>query len=218
MKIRWLGHACFGITSETGLKIITDPYEPGFRNIIGYGPIDESADIVTVSHGHGDHNHVLSVSGNPVVVDTAGITTVRGTEFKGIATYRDRVRGAERGPNTIFLFRVDGILLAHLGDLGHPLSSEQAGELAGAEVLLAPTGGPAATLELAEMIDLWEKLKPRIVIPMHFRTVKCSFPKYGAEDLLRLRPSAKMVGASEVSLARDKLPVPTQILVLNPAR
>jgi L-ascorbate metabolism protein UlaG (beta-lactamase superfamily) len=218
MKIRWMGHACFCITSETGLKIITDPYESGFRNMIGYGPINESADIVTVSHEHGDHNHVLAVSGNPVVVNAAGMTTVRGTEFKGIAVYHDRVKGAERGPNTIFVFRVDGVLLAHLGDLGHPLSSEQAGELEGTEVLFAPVGGPAATLELAEVIDLWERLKPRIVIPMHFRTAKCSFPRYSAEDLLRLRPSAKMVGASEVSLAKDRLPVPTQILVLNPSR
>jgi L-ascorbate metabolism protein UlaG (beta-lactamase superfamily) len=218
MKIRWIGHACFCITSETGQKIITDPYESGFRNIIGYGPVNESADIVTVSHGHGDHNHVSAVSGNLVVVNTVGTTTVEGVEFKGIATYHDRVKGAERGPNTIFMFRVDSICLTHLGDLGHPLSAEQARELEGTEVLLAPIGGPAATLELMEIVDLWEKLKPGIVIPMHFRTAKCSFPKYSAEDLLRLRSSAKMVGASEVSLTKDGLPAPTQILVLNPSR
>jgi L-ascorbate metabolism protein UlaG (beta-lactamase superfamily) len=216
MKIKWLGHACFSLTSQTGLKLITDPYESGFRNILNYGPIKESADIVTVSHEHGDHNCVSAVAGNPAVVKGSGITRVKGIEFKGIAVYHDQVKGAERGPNTIFVFELDGIRLAHLGDLGHPLAPEQRRELENTEVLFAPTGGPMATLELQEVIDLWASLKPGIVIPMHFKTAKCAFPKYGAEDLIRLRPDAKRVGASEVSLTKEQLPTATQILVLDP--
>ena len=218
MKIEWIGHACFCITSQAGVKIITDPYESGFRDIINYGPVSESADVVTVSHEHGDHNHVSAVSGSPVVVNTPGITNLKGLEFKGIAVYHDRVKGKERGPNTIFVFEVDGIRLAHLGDLGHPLSPEQLGELEGTEVLFAPTGGPAATLELQEVIDLWESLKPPVVIPMHFRTAKCSFPKYNADDLISLKPSAKKMGASEISLSKEGLSAPAQILILEPSR
>jgi L-ascorbate metabolism protein UlaG (beta-lactamase superfamily) len=216
MKIEWIGHACFRLTSQTGLRLITDPYQSGFRNIVNYGPIKESADIVTVSHEHGDHNYVSAVAGSPTVVKGSGITRVKGIEFKGIAVYHDRAKGAERGPNIIFLFEVDGIRFAHLGDLGHPLLPEQLRELESTEVLFAPIGGPAATLELQEVIDLWESLKPGIVIPMHFRTAKCVFPKYGVDDLIRLRPGAKRVGASEVSLAKERLPSSTQILILEP--
>jgi len=218
MKIEWIGHACFCITSETGLKIITDPYESGFRDIIAYGPVSESADIVTVSHEHGDHNDVSAISGNVTVVKGPGMTSARGVDFRGIATYHDRVQGAERGPNTIFAFEVDGIRLAHLGDLGHPLSNEQLGELESTQVLFAPTGGPAATLELTEVVELWEKLNPQVVLPMHFRTEKCSFPRYAAEDLVNLRPAASRVGASDISLSKDELPASTQVLILEPSR
>lgn len=218
MKIEWIGHACFCITSQTGLKVIMDPYESGFRDIIKYRPVEKSGDIVTVSHDHGDHNYVSSVSRNPVVLKDPGIKSVNGIEFKGIAAYHDRVKGAKRGPNTIFTFDMEGIRLAHLGDLGHPLSSEQLKELEGTEVLFAPTGGPAATLELLEVIDLWERLKPRIVIPMHFNTAQCVFPKYSAEDLTRLRPATKRTGTSELSLAKDGLPGSTQILILDHLR
>jgi L-ascorbate metabolism protein UlaG (beta-lactamase superfamily) len=218
VKIEWIGHACFCITSQAGLKILTDPYETGFRDIINYGPVNESADIVTVSHEHGDHNHVAAVSGDPTVVKATGVTSVKGVDFKGIAVYHDRVQGTERGPNTIFTFEVDGIRLTHLGDLGHPLSAEQMGELAGTQVLFAPTGGPAATLELEEVIDLWERLKPAVVIPMHFRTERCSFPKYSADDLVKMRPAAKKAGASEISILKDELPEAIEIVILEPSR
>ncbi|MFC1989072.1 MBL fold metallo-hydrolase [Chloroflexota bacterium] len=218
MKITWIGHSCFCMTSETGLKIVTDPYAPGYHDIISYGPVNESADIVTLSHEHGDHNDISAVSGNPTVVKAAGVTSAKGIEFRGLAVYHDRVKGAERGPNTIFTFEMDGIRLSHLGDLGHPLSPEQLEELKDTEVLLAPTGGPRATLELQEVIDLWEKLRPSIVIPMHFKTAKCAFPKYDIGDLIRLRSDAKRIGASDVSLSKDRLPAPIQILILDHSR
>jgi len=57
MKIKWLGHACFLITADSGLKIVTDPYEADFRSIINYGPVKELPNIVTISHQRGDHNY-----------------------------------------------------------------------------------------------------------------------------------------------------------------
>ena len=94
MKIKWLGHACFVLTSDTGMKIITDPYVTG--SSLSYGEIEESADIVNVSHEHGDHNNVAAVRGNPGVVRGAGTVEVEGIKFKGIPTYHDDV-GGERG-------------------------------------------------------------------------------------------------------------------------
>ncbi len=116
MKIKWLGHASFLITSDSGIKIITDPYETGGG--LSYGEIKESADIVTVSHDHFDHNNVAAVPGNPQVVK--GTAEVKGIEFKGISTYHDEAKGGQRGKNTILCFEVDGIRVCHLGDLGHP--------------------------------------------------------------------------------------------------
>ena len=216
MKTKWLGHACFLITSESGLKIITDPYEAGFRGIINYGPVRESADIVTISHQHGDHNYTGDLEGSPEIVQGAGRHLVKGIEFVGIPCYHDRVSGQERGDNTIFCFTVDNIRVCHCGDLGHPLDDSALGFLGHVDVLLIPTGGPAATLELDEAVALWEKLKPGAIIPMHFRNQKCNFPKYGVEDLVKLEPRAIRAGKSEAEFTADQLPV-GQILILDPA-
>lgn len=218
MRIEWIGHACFLITSDAGLSIVTDPYETGFRDIINYDPVNISSDIVTVSHEHGDHNHVQAVSGKPEVVRGTGIQTVKGIQFSGIPSYHDEVQGAQRGPNTIFSFEVDGIRVVHLGDLGHALSPETLAELKGTDVLLAPTGGPGATMELQEAIDLWESLEPPVVVPMHFKTPKCTFPKYSAEDLINLRPASRKTGVSYIALTKGELPPPTEILILDCSR
>lgn len=122
MKIKWLGHASFLVTSEEGKKIITDPYS--IAGGISYSPINESADIVTISHDHRDHNNDEAVAGNPQVIREEGIRKVKGIEFKGIPSYHDVARGSQRGNNIIFCFTVDGINVCHLGDLGHLLNDK----------------------------------------------------------------------------------------------
>ncbi|MDP6510099.1 MAG: MBL fold metallo-hydrolase [Dehalococcoidia bacterium] len=216
MKVKWLGHACFLITADSGLKIVTDPYEAGFRGLINYGPVKEAADIVTTSHQHGDHNYTADLQGNPEVVSGAGTHMVKGVEFVGTACYHDKASGGERGENTVFTFTVDGIRLCHCGDLGHPLDDAALGSIGRVDVLLVPTGGPAATLEMEEAVALWERLRPGVVIPMHFRNDKCNFPKYGVDDLVFLRPEAIQVGNTEVEFAAGNL-LTGQILILEPA-
>ncbi|MEE9203075.1 MAG: MBL fold metallo-hydrolase [Dehalococcoidia bacterium] len=216
MKVKWLGHACFLITAGSGLKIVTDPYEAGFRGIINYGPVRESADIVTTSHGHGDHNYTADLQGSPEVVQGAGKHLVKGIEFVGTSCYHDRVSGGERGENTIYCFTVDGIRVCHCGDLGHPLDDAALRSLGQVDLLLIPTGGPAATLELEEAVALWEKLRPAVVIPMHFRNDKCNFPKYGVDDLVYLKPEAMRTGSTEAEFTAGRLPA-GQVLILEPA-
>ena len=217
MKIKWLGHACFLITLNSGVKVITDPYETGFRDIINYGPINESADIVTISHQHGDHNYTGDLQGSPEIVQGDGKHLVKGIEFVGIPCFHDRVSGQERGDNTIFCFTIDDIRICHCGDLGHPLDDSIVSSLGRVDVLLIPTGGSPPTLELDEAIALGEKLQPSVIIPMHFRNQKCDFPKYGIEDLMKLKPTAIQVGKSEIELSAGQYPI-GQILILDPAR
>jgi len=216
MKIEWLGHACFLITSDNGLKVITDPYQAGFRDIINYGPIRESPDIVTISHQHGDHNYTGDLQGSPEIVQGAGKHLAKGIEFTGIPCYHDRASGQERGDNTIFNFTIDDVRICHCGDLGHPLDDSVLNSMGHVDVILIPTGGPAATLELDEAIALWDKLKPGVIIPMHFRNQKCRFPRYGVEDLIKVKPTAIQLGKSEMEFSAGQYPV-GQILVLEPA-
>ena len=217
MKIQWFGQACFSITSQTGLKLITDPYETGLSPRFLYAPVNESADIVTVSHSHGDHDNVSAVSVNHVIIRNAGVTTVKGLEIKGVMTFHDKVKGAELGTNIIFTFQMDGLRLAHLGDLGHPLSSEQIAELKGTDILFVPAGG-GNPQDFQDIIALCHQLQPRLVIPMHFSTIHCLSQKYKAEDLVRLVPSTKIIDDNHFLFIKDNLPASTQMFILDPLR
>jgi len=212
MKIKWLGHASFVITSDTGTKIITDPYETG--GDLSYGQIKESADIVTVSHDHADHNNVAAVQGSPEVV--RGAVEVKGIKFNGIPTYHDDVGGGKRGKNTIICFEVDGIRVCHLGDLGHQLSDSQLAELGKVDVLLIPVGG-FYTIDAKVATQLGDRLKPKVIIPMHFKTDKCDYPIAGVEEFLRGKKEVSRLDASQVEFKAGELPATTQIVVLKPA-
>ena len=212
MKIKWLGHASFLISSDSGVRIITDPYEPNDK--LRYREINESADIVTVSHDHFDHSNVAAVKGNPQVVkDNA---EVKGIEFKGISAFHDNTGGKDRGRNTIFCFEVDGVKICHLGDLGHGLTADQAAAIGAVDVLLLPVGG-LYTIDATIASRVAEQLKPGVVIPMHFKNNQCDFPITGVEEFLHGKKDISQPDVSEVEFKARELPSTTQIIVLKPA-
>ncbi len=215
MKIKWLGHASFLVTADSGVKIITDPYQTG--GALNYDEIKESADIVTVSHEHFDHNHVASVGGNPEVVKTAGASEVKGLKFSGTPTYHDDTGGSQRGNNVIFCFEVDGVKVCHLGDLGHPLSDQQVAELGTVDILLIPVGGNY-TIDASVATETYGKLNPRIIIPMHFNNERCKdFPVAGVDDFLQGKDNVTRLDSSETEFKAGELPAAAQIMVLKPA-
>jgi len=211
MKIKWLGHASFMITSDSGIKIITDPYVT--TETLNYGEIKESADIVTVSHEHTDHNNVSAVRGNPEVV--RGTTKAKGIEFKGIPTYHDDAEGKSRGNNTIICFEVGGIRVCHLGDLGHQLSPQPVAELGRIDILLIPVGG-GPTIDANVATKICSELAPKVIITMHFKNDKCAFPVAGVDEFLKGKNDVSRLDASEVEFKQGELPATTQIIVLKP--
>ena len=213
MKVKYLGHACFLIVSEQGLRVITDPYTEGGG--INYSPIKEAADVVVVSHVHADHNNVSAVRGEPEVVKGSGIKTAKGVQFRGIATYHDASQGKQRGTNTVFCFSLDGIKLCHLGDLGHLLSQTQIKEIGAVDILFIPVGG-FYTIDAAGASRVCEQLKSRVVIPMHFKTPQCTYPIAGVDDFLRNRENVKKMDSSEAEFRLEELPTVTEIIVLKP--
>jgi len=214
MKVKWLGHASFLITTADGTRIITDPYTAGQG--LKYGEINESADIVTVSHEHFDHNNVASVGGNPQVIRDPAPKEVKGIRFWGIPTYHDDNQGKSRGDNTIFVMDVDGVRLCHLGDLGHPLSDQQVADIGKVDVLLAPVGG-FFTIDGKGASDVCRKLNPRVVIPMHFKNDRCDFPIGGVDDFLKDKEAVIQAEATEAEFKPGEFPENTEIVVLDPA-
>lgn len=215
MRVKWLGHACFLITSRSGLKIVTDPYVVGGG--INYAPVGETADIVLVSHEHGDHNNVSAVQGKPEVVTGSGLRTIKGVQMKGIGVFHDGSQGQQRGLNTVFCFIVDDLRVCHLGDLGHVLATSEVGEIGGVDVLFLPVGG-FFTIDAVAASQVCAQLKPRVTIPMHYKTPKCSYPIAGVEDFLKDKRNVRRLGGSEVEFEAGKLATAPEIVVLQPAR
>jgi L-ascorbate metabolism protein UlaG (beta-lactamase superfamily) len=214
MKIRYLGHAAFAITSNKGIKIITDPYTP--EPDLTYGEINESADIVTVSHKHFDHNNVAAVKGNPVVVDQAGRSEAKGIEFRGVASYHDDAGGSLRGGNIIFCFEVDGVAVCHLGDLGHLLDDNQLKEIGEVDVLLIPVGGNF-TIDGKAATEVCDQLKPKVIIPMHYKTEKVFFSISGVDGFLSGKANISRPDFSQAEFKPGELPAASQIIVLKSA-
>lgn len=214
MKIKFLGHASFLITSDAGVRIITDPYTPGAE--LKYGEIKESADIVTISHGHFDHNNVAAVRGNPRTVKDPSPVVVKGISIQGIPVYHDEARGKNRGGNIIFWFDVDGIRICHMGDLGHALDDKQIAALGKVDILLIPVGG-YYTITAKVATEISNRVNPGVIIPMHYKNEKCALPISPVEDFLADKKDVKRLDASEAEFRLESLPKTTQIIVLKPA-
>jgi L-ascorbate metabolism protein UlaG (beta-lactamase superfamily) len=217
MKIKWYGHAAFLITSDEGTKIIIDPYEPGaFGGQLSYDKIKDQADIVLTSHDHADHNDTGSLPGTPQIVKGSGPKTIRGISMKGVSSYHDPSKGSERGTNTVFTIKVNQIQICHLGDLGHLLSDKELAEIGPVDILLIPVGG-FFTIDPKEATRVAEQIKPKILIPMHFKTEKCGFAIAPVEDFLKGKTNIKRPKTSEATFDRATLPQQMEIVVLDHA-
>ncbi|MEO0086824.1 MAG: MBL fold metallo-hydrolase [candidate division WOR-3 bacterium] len=217
MKIKFLGHASFLITTNNNIKIITDPYKSGaYNGAVGYKPITEEAHIVTISHEHDDHNYYKEIKGTPEIVRGAGEKELFGIKFIGIETYHDLSKGKERGKNVIFLIIADDLKLLHLGDLGHQIKEGEKRKIGDVDILFVPVGG-YFTIDAEEASEIVEFLKPRITIPMHFKTPVLDFPIAPVEDFLVEKKNVKMLDVSEIEVSKENLPKEREIWVLKPA-
>ena len=213
MKITWVGHACFLIEAKEA-RILTDP----FGEEVPYPFPAKPVDIVTVSHGHFDHNAIHRVPGRPAVIEATGDFDVHGVPIRGMASYHDDKKGAERGPNILYAFELEGTTVAHLGDLGEPLDEKQRAALANADVLFVPVGGHF-TIDAKQAASLIENLlNVRLVIPMHYKTdVIADWPIAAVDEFESLVDNARRVGASTIEATRTSLPEQREVWILDHA-
>jgi L-ascorbate metabolism protein UlaG (beta-lactamase superfamily) len=165
MEISYLGHSCFKISGKN-INILTDPFDP---TVVGLKLGKQDADVVTISHSHRDHSNLgIMKNEDYLVLDSPGEYEVKESEFVGVEAYHDETNGSERGKVTMFTMEVDGVKIAHLGDLATVLTSAQLESLDGVDILLVPVGNKY-TINAETAIKVVNQVDPKIVIPMHFK-------------------------------------------------
>lgn len=222
MRIEWYGHAAFLVQAADGTRIITDPYTP---ETAGYEPIPDEADVAIISSDNDSyHCRADLLPGSPTVINAlalareGGAATVKGIPFRAIEAMEAlNHRYHEPDQNGLYRFEVDGVHIGHMGDIGNPLSPEQIDFFRDLDVLLALTGGHP-TIELDDLKTLIEAARPRIVIPMHFRTLRYK-PRniLWIESFLSLFADAQIdfPCSTAIDLTPAELPEPTRIVVLT---
>lgn len=167
VKITWLGHACFKV--EFGdYAVVIDPYQDNY--VFGFGVVRETAQMVLCSHDHADHNYIEAVKvvpkePAPIHVDT-------------ISVFHDDHEGSLRGKNTIHILDDGELRVAHLGDIGCELTAEQKEKLSGLDAVMIPVGG-YYTIDAVQAKKLVDEIRPRVVIPMHYRGEKFGYDVLG---------------------------------------
>lgn len=195
MEITFLGHSSFKLKGKTG-SVVTDPFDP---QMVGLKYAGVEGDIVTVSHEHDDHNRVSQVMGVRKVISGPGEYEILGISILGFPSFHDDKGGSLRGKNTIYVFEIDGLRLAHLGDLGHALSEELVEDLGDIDILMVPVGGEY-TIGPDGAANVVSAIEPTIVIPMHYQMPGLKLETFS--KLSGVEPFLKEVGLSSVNLPK----------------
>ncbi|MDJ1007712.1 MAG: MBL fold metallo-hydrolase [Paracoccaceae bacterium] len=226
MEIKWYGHAAFRLTPAEGPRVITDPYTP---EGVGYAPIADTADLVLISSDDDDaHCRADLIPGSPDVVNAlevaqnGGNTTAAGLEIAAIeaAEWDRHPEHAVPGQNGMYRFTLDGIACAHMGDVGNPLTDAQITFFEDVDILFALAGG-YLTIELPDLMAMIHRVRPKLVIPMHFRTltyrprntmwIESFLSHFKDEDV-------DFAFAPTVDITHDDIPSRTRVLVMDYVR
>lgn len=216
MQITYHGHSCFKLKGELG-SVVMDPFD---EKVVGIPLSKLSAELVTISHNHDDHNAKEKVKGTskrekPFVIDFPGEYEVGGISVFGVKTFHDQVGGAEKGSNIIFKVLIDGLSVCHLGDLAHQLDDKQLDAIGMVDVLFLPVGGPFS-LMTEEAIKVANAISPSILIPMHYSD--SAYP-----NDTRVKPLEQFLQSFGVNaepedklvVEKDRLPEEMQLVVLR---
>lgn len=213
MDITYLGHSSFRIKGKRA-SVVTDPYD---KAMVGLKYPRVKGDIVTVSHNHEDHNRADLVSDTKKVVDAPGEYEIMGVSIIGIPTLHDDQKGAVRGKNTIFVIDVDGISLAHLGDIGHKLKDSQIELIGDVDVLMIPVGGEY-TIGPSRAVGIVQDIGAKVVIPMHYNVPGLNpkfFSKLANVDLFLSEVGLPVEKIKKLTLKKETMGEDQMVVVLE---
>ena len=222
MKLKWYGHASFRITSSLGTSVITDPFVP---QTAGYKNFTEPADIVVISSDNDSfHCNAHLIPGPHLTINALELAQGHKTRaerdivihaIQAMETENHREHHPDQ--NGMYIIEADGLRVGHMGDVGNPLNAEQLAFFKGVDVLLALAGGHP-TIELADLRTVIDVTQPKLVVPMHFRTLTYK-PRNSLwiESFLNLFDDSQVdfACASEIEINKADLPASTRVVIVD---
>jgi len=228
MEIVSFGETCLRLRGREGI-VATDAYP----RIVGPTGRGLTADIVTYSHPDGQQTLGLGATSNSsrtskrkssrsdgqrvptslesaFLLDSPGEFEIHHVLVTGVQTYRDESQGAESGSNICFVYELDGVHVAHMGDIGHLLTQAQVEEFGKVDVACVPVGGRLAAAVLAELVG---QLDAKMIVPMHLDGAE------GASELDRFLHEmsvAKSDPQPKLQVTSSSLSSETTVVLLDP--
>ena len=213
MEIVWYGQSCFRLRGK-GCAVVMDPFSPE----LGYRLPRLSANLVTVSHDHPDHNYVQAVRPPYYAVTGPGEYEVAGTFVIGVCTDEASTPiGAEHGRNTAYLVEMEGLTVCHLGHIAQPPTQTQIEQFDGIDVLLIPVGG-RTTLTAARAAEVVNLLEPSLVIPMYYKVPDLNTSLASVTRFLTEMAVERPEAADTLTITKAQLPEETRVALLTPKR
>jgi len=224
MEITWFGGSCVRLKGREGV-VAADP----FRSIAGPTGRGLTADIVSFSRpdesvvtGRGSKAKAGVTSrqlGVPlptslesaVVLDSPGEYEAHDVMVTGVRTFRDNEHGAARGMSTAYVYELDGIYAAHLGDVGHKLDQDTIREIGHVDVVCLGIGPQLSAIYAAEIIS---QLDAHLVVPMPL-TEAAAAPEGDLEKFLKEMSAADLQPVSSLKATISTVPNETAVVLLE---
>ncbi|MDX9893674.1 MAG: MBL fold metallo-hydrolase [Patescibacteria group bacterium] len=165
MIINWFGQSCFKIQGDKSV-LITDP----LAKDCGLKLPRLSADVVSFNSPQTDSLADIKGIAEPqaFIVSQPGEYEIKNIIIQGINAPSSETEKSENHANIIYRFEIDGIKIAHLGNLNHSLINGEVEKLEGLDILMIPVGGGFG-LNARQATETISQLEPRIVIPMSYQ-------------------------------------------------
>jgi len=203
MHITWLGMSCFKIQSND-TTIIIDPYQDKF----GLKMPKAKTDLVVSSNPDADEsNNFGRMMGEYFEIDGPGEY-----ERKDIFVYGVQAGEGDQKGNTIYLFDIEDVKVAHLGIINHSLTDQQLETMEGADILLLPI----SSLPPEKRTKIVSQVEPRVIIPMYYKVPKCKAKLENLDKFIKETGGKPSDSMDKLIIKKKDLPQDkTNVIILN---
>jgi len=208
MEITWYGLSCFRFTERGLSTVVADPYDPE----VGLAPLKLKADVLTISHDPNNHN-VQAVRGMKKTITGPGEYEIGSVFITAIPMVKKK-NGAGLDPSLVCVYDYDGLVVAHLGNLGYVPTQSEIEKMGSVDVLLVPVGGEGA-LNPAQAVEVISLIEPSVVIPMRYKLGPEKIALGDAARFLSEVGISESEKLSSLKVTRSSLTEETQVILLD---